>query len=218
MRNIWVFLFVGLIYIAMPSQMLYAKNLKAQTTLTQRLKNFTNDFKSKRNEKKYFLEISNLPIQRQRELLNRYDATVSIINPTNIPEDKLTKALQKSLNNNVKYIIQFYDSIHSWTPDAEKIAIKHEKKVPELKWTKIMQIEKQEWQIADIKATFENAKADLKLKWYTKEIDALDKEIDALDKEIAKNKDELAKNKDELAKNKDELVKILNKLNNLLNK
>lgn len=115
--------------------------LFATDSLDIKIKRFTDDFKSKRNEAKYFTEISSLPVERQRELLNRYDATVSIINPTDIPEDKLTKALQKSLNNNVKYIIQFYDSVHSWTPDAEKIAIKHEKKVPELKGTQIMQIE-----------------------------------------------------------------------------
>ena len=125
-------------------------------------------------------------VERQRELLNRYDSTVSIINPTDIPEDKLTKALQKSLNNNVKYIIQFYDAIDSKTPDAEKIAIKHEKKVPELKWTQIMEIEKQEWQIADIKATFALAKEKLKLKWLDKEIASLDKNIANKDKEIAR--------------------------------
>jgi len=85
----------------------------ANTSLENSIKSFTADFRSKRNEVRYFKEINKLPIDRQRELLDRYDATVSIINPKDIPEDKLTKLLQRSLNNNVKYIIKFYDAVHS---------------------------------------------------------------------------------------------------------
>ena len=185
--------------------------LFADINLNDRLKEFTEDFKSKRNEKKYFTEISELSVEKQRELLNRYDATVKIINPDDIPEWKQSKALQKSLNNNVKYIIKFYDAIHSWTPNAEKNAIKHESKVPELQWTQIMQIERQEWQIADIKATFELAKERLKWKWLDKEIASLDKNIASLDKNIAKHKADLDKSKADLDKTLKELQELLKK-------
>ena len=174
--------------------------LFADINLNDRLKEFTEDFKSKRNEKKYFTEISDLSVEKQRELLNRYDSTVSIINPNNIPEDKADKKLLKSLNNNVKYIIKFYDAVHSWRAVAEDKAKDHEKKVPELQWTQIMQIEKQEWQIADIKAKIELEKERLKWKWLTQEIKRIEEESKRIEEEGKRIEEEGKRIEEELKK------------------
>jgi len=152
------------------------------------IKTFVKDFKSKRNEAKYYKELKSLDKEKLNKILSRYKQTIKLINPNNIPEDKLSKTLQRSLNNNVKYIIFFYDSIYSQRPNAYETALRHEKKVPELKGSKVIELEKKEGQVADMKAKVALLKERKKGKKLDKEIANKDKEIANKDKEIA-NKD-----------------------------
>ena len=167
------------------------------------IKTFVKDFRSKRVEAKYYKELKSLDKEKLNKILTRYKQTIKLINPNNIPEDKLLKTLQRSLNNNVKYIIFFYDALNS-SPNAYKIALKHERKVPELKGSKIIELEKKEGQVADVKAKVALLKEREKGK-------KLDKDIAGLDKDIANIEKELAKNKEKLINTMLKLKEILNK-------
>ena len=97
------------------------------------IKTFVKDFKSKKNEIRYIKKIKALPTDIQEKILKRYKQTIKLINPNNIPEDKLSKKLQKSLDNNVYYIYKFYKEMYAvekgnGNGKAEHIAKKHEKK------------------------------------------------------------------------------------------
>ena len=171
------------------------------------IKTFVKDFRSKRVEAKYYKELQSLKKtdkEKLNKILTRYKQTIKLINPNNISEDKLSKILQRSLNNNVKYIIFFYDSIYSQTPHAYDKALTHEKKVPELKWSKIIEIEKKEGQLADVKAKVANARKDLELR-------KLDKEIENLDKTIKRNNKTIKRNNATIKK-LDEEIEIWNKI------
>jgi len=148
------------------------------------IKTFVKDFKSKRSEAKYYKELKSLDKEKLNKILTRYKETIQLINPNKTPEEKLTKELQKSLDNNVYYIYKFYKEIYRGKGKAEHIAIKHEKKVPELKCSQIIELEKKEGQVADLRYNIALAKERAKGKNLDKEIANKDKEIAKLIKEL----------------------------------
>ena len=168
------------------------------------IKTFVKDFKSKRNEAKYYKELKSLDKEKLNKILTRYKQSIKLINPNNIPEDKLSKILQKSLDNNVYYIYKFYKEVYRAKGKAEYTAIKHEKKVPELQGSKVIEFEKQEGQVADVKAKVALLKERAKGKKLDKDMAGLNKDIAGLDKDIA-NKDK-------------KIANLLKKLDKILNK
>jgi len=192
MKNIIILILISITLFAKPIERLELNSTEYNTLKseilsiqvknydTKKAKEVTNailiyatDFTRKRYQIKYAKEIANLDTKKQSQILKRYKQTIIHINPNKIPYEKQSKAMRKSLQYNIKYIIKFYDALGS-TPYSESIAIKHEKKVPELKDTDVIKIEKQEGQIADIKAKIENARIDLILKGFNREIEQLD--------------------------------------------